>query len=36
MAGKYVPQIYWINNSIKERTITYVQLNTDLLRNWKK
>lgn len=36
MAGKYVPQIYWINNGIKERRITYVQLNTDLLRNWKK
>ena len=36
MAGKFVPQIYWINNSIRERTITYVQLNTDLLRNWKK
>lgn len=36
MAGKFVPQIYWINNGIKERRITYVQLNADLLRNWKK
>lgn len=36
MAGRYVPQIYWINNGIKERQITYVQLNTTLLKNWKK
>lgn len=36
MAGKFVPQIYWINNGIKERRITYVQLNAELLRNWKK
>jgi hypothetical protein len=35
MAGKYVPQIYWINNGIKERKLTYMQLNTDLLKNWK-
>ena len=28
----------WITSrtGIKERRITYVQLNTDLLRNWKK
>lgn len=35
MAGKYVPQIYWVNNGIKERKITYIQLNTALLKNWK-
>lgn len=35
MAGKYVPSIFWINNSVKERKISYVQLNTALLKNWK-
>lgn len=35
MAGKYVPSISWINNSVKERKISYVQLNTALLKNWK-
>jgi len=35
MAGKYVPSISWVNNSIKERNISYVQLSTALLRNWK-
>lgn len=36
MAGKYVPQIYWVNNGIKERQVSYIQLNTALLKNWKK
>jgi hypothetical protein len=36
MAGKFVPSIYWVNNGIKERRVTYVQLNAELLRNWKK
>ncbi|HTN16344.1 MAG TPA: MauE/DoxX family redox-associated membrane protein [Chitinophagaceae bacterium] len=36
MAGQFVPSIFWISNSIKERRVTYVQLSTDLLRNWKK
>lgn len=35
MAGKYVPSISWINNSVKERKISYVQLNTALIKNWK-
>lgn len=36
MAGPYVPQIYWINNSVKERQVNYSQLSTGLLENWKK
>ncbi|MES2477917.1 MAG: MauE/DoxX family redox-associated membrane protein [Bacteroidota bacterium] len=36
LAGHYVPQIYWVNNGIKERRVTYVQLNTTLLKTWKK
>lgn len=36
LAGRYVPQIYWINNGIKERQVSYIQLNTALLKNWKK
>lgn len=36
MAGKFVPQIYWVNNGIKERKVTYVQLNAALLKNWEK
>lgn len=36
LAGKFVPSIFWINNSIKERRVTYLQLNTALLNNWKK
>lgn len=35
MAGQFVPSIYWVNNSIKERKVTYIQLNTELLKNWK-
>jgi hypothetical protein len=35
MAGKYVPQIFWVNNGIKERKLTYMQLNNDLLNTWK-
>lgn len=35
MAGRYVPQIYWVNNGIKERQVSYIQLNTALLKNWK-
>ncbi|MGC4058640.1 MAG: hypothetical protein QM743_11050 [Chitinophagaceae bacterium] len=36
MAGSYVPNIFWINNGIRERKITYVQLNTSLIKNWDK
>ncbi|MCC6187290.1 MAG: hypothetical protein IT256_09080 [Chitinophagaceae bacterium] len=35
MAGHYVPQIFWVKDGIKERKLTYVQLNTELLKNWK-
>jgi hypothetical protein len=36
MAGKFVPNIFWINNGVAERRITYIQLNKDLLRSWNK
>lgn len=36
MAGPYVPQIYWINNSVRERKLNYAQLSTGLLKNWNE
>ena len=36
LAGKFVPAIFWVNNSVKERKVTYIQLNKSLLKSWEK
>lgn len=36
MAGKYVPQIYWINNGILERKLSYIHLNPKMIGNWRQ
>lgn len=36
MAGPYVPNIFWINNGIKERKLNYTQLTTDRIKTWKQ
>lgn len=34
MAGRYVPAIYWVNNGIKERTISYTELSGPAMVRW--
>lgn len=34
MAGRYVPAIYWINNGIKERTVSYMDLSGPAMVRW--
>lgn len=34
MAGKYVPAIYWVNNSIKERKVSYMALSGAAMKRW--
>lgn len=34
MAGKYVPSIYWVNNGIKERTISYLDMSGPAMKRW--
>lgn len=36
MAGPYVPNIFWINNGIRERKLNYTQLTTDRIKTWDK
>lgn len=36
MAGPYVPALYWIDNSIKERKISPHQVTTELLQDWRR
>ncbi|PZF74236.1 MauE/DoxX family redox-associated membrane protein [Taibaiella soli] len=34
MAGRYVPAIYWVNNGIKERTVSYMDLSGPAMMRW--
>jgi hypothetical protein len=34
MAGPYVPAIYWVNNSVKERKVSFNQLNAAAIKAW--
>jgi thiol-disulfide isomerase/thioredoxin len=34
MAGKYVPSIYWVNNGIKERTVSYLDMSGPAMKRW--
>lgn len=36
MAGQYVPSIYWVNNSIRERKVSYLQLNGRAIKDWSQ
>lgn len=36
MAGQYVPSIYWVNNSMRERKVSYLQLNGRAIKDWSK
>jgi hypothetical protein len=36
MAGKYVPAIYWINNSVIERKTYYTELAPGAIKDWLK
>jgi thiol-disulfide isomerase/thioredoxin len=35
MAGPFVPNIFWVNNSVRERRLNYTQLSTELIKNWQ-
>jgi len=34
MAGKYVPAIYWVNNGIRERKVSYMALSGAEMQRW--
>ena len=34
MAGRYVPAIYWVNNGIKERKVSYMALSGPAMKHW--
>jgi uncharacterized membrane protein YphA (DoxX/SURF4 family) len=36
MAGDYVPAIYWVNNSVIERSSNYMQLDPAVINKWLK
>jgi hypothetical protein len=36
LAGPYVPAIYWVNNGIKERKISYTKLDVISINDWAK
>lgn len=36
LAGPYVPAIYWVNNGIKERKISYTKLDAVSIKDWAK